>query len=114
MNAKISESVSNYLSTSPISHFIGGDWQPSADGQAWNVINPADGSVLATTSLGGAREINSAVEAAHKAFPGWAATPPNERSALLHRFAERAEKESATLAQIESLDVGKAISLAQD
>jgi aldehyde dehydrogenase (NAD+) len=114
MNAKISESVSNYLSTSPIPHFIGGDWQPSADGQTWNVINPADGSVLATTSLGGAREINSAVEAAHKAFPGWAATPPNERSALLHRFAERAEKESATLAQIESLDVGKAISLAQN
>jgi aldehyde dehydrogenase (NAD+) len=77
------------------------------------VLNPSDGSVLAEVALGGAAEIDLAVAAAEKAFPAWAALRPNERAVLLHRFADALEKHSAELAQLESLDVGKAIAAAE-
>ena len=77
------------------------------------VVNPSDGSLLAEVALGGAAEINLAVAAAEKAFLAWAALRPNERAVLLHRFADALEKHSAELAQLESLDVGKAIAAAE-
>ncbi|MCE0483971.1 MAG: aldehyde dehydrogenase family protein [Methylacidiphilales bacterium] len=99
--------VAEFLKASPLPHFINGRRHPGGATRA--VINPVDGSVLAEVAYGSETEVNQAVTAAQNAFPAWAARPAVERSILLHRLAERMEKEAAVLAQIESLDVGKAI-----
>ena len=43
------------------------------------------GEVIAEMPLSGEEEVNRAVSAARKAFPGWAATTPGERAAALYR-----------------------------
>jgi aldehyde dehydrogenase (NAD+) len=112
MNAHFTKNVAEFLQV-PIQHFIGGRFKPGVRGASAQVLNPSDGSLLATVPMGGAAEIDEAVTAAWKAFPAWSALSPNERAAKLHRFAEHLERHSADLALIESLDVGKAITAAE-
>ena len=109
MKIELHKNVRDFLAQ-PLPHHIGGQSRLSATGK---VINPSDGSVLAEVSLGGAAEIDLAVAAAAKAFPAWSALRPNERAVLLHRFADTLEKHAAEIAQLESLDVGKAIAAAE-
>jgi aminobutyraldehyde dehydrogenase len=49
------------------------------------------------------------VAAARAAFDGWARTTPAERSAALHRIAERIEAEADGFAALEALNCGKPI-----
>lgn len=112
MNIQLTKNVADFL-RAPIQHFIGGRWNAGAGNAAAQVLNPSDGTTLATVTMGGAAEIDEAVTAAWKAFPSWSALSPNERAAKLHRFAEHLEKHSADLALLESLDVGKAITAAE-
>jgi acyl-CoA reductase-like NAD-dependent aldehyde dehydrogenase len=112
MNVPFTQNIASFLGA-PVQHFIGGCWKPSASGATAPVLNPSDGSPLATVAMGGPAEIDEAVAAAGKAFPTWSALSPNERAAKLHRFAEQLEKHAADLAQLESLDVGKAITAAE-
>lgn len=109
MKTELHPNVSDFIAKS-VPHYIGGQPRLTATGK---VLNPSDGSVLAEVALGGAAEIELAVTSAEKAFPAWAALRPNERAVLLQRFADALEKHSAELAQLESLDVGKAIAAAE-
>lgn len=113
MNDPILPLVHEFLAQKPIPHFIGGHFVPSINGATDLVLNPSDGTQLANVSLGGTPEIDAAVREAHKAFPAWAVTSCAERAIILHRLADRMAKDAAVLAQIESLDVGKAISAAE-
>ncbi|HXB60781.1 MAG TPA: aldehyde dehydrogenase family protein [Candidatus Acidoferrales bacterium] len=112
MNIQITKNVADFL-RAPGQHFIGGRWNSGTGNATAQVLNPSDGTTLATVAMGGAPEIEEAVIAAWKAFPTWSALSPNERAAKLHRFAEQLEKHSADLALLESLDVGKAITAAE-
>ncbi len=109
MTNEIHADVQNFL-LKPLPHHIGGHAHMSPVGI---VTNPSDGSVLAHVSMGGEAEIELAVAAAEKAFPAWSAMPANERAQILHRFADALENHSTQLAQLESLDVGKAITAAE-
>ncbi len=93
----------------PLQHFINGKWRPSADGATDDVIDPSTGKAICKVAMGGGEEIEAAVSAAQAAFHGWSSRTPNERSVMLHRLADTLEKHAADLAQLESLDVGKAI-----
>jgi aldehyde dehydrogenase (NAD+) len=63
---------------------------------------------------GDAHDIDLAVNAARKAFEksGWATMPANDRAVILHRLADLIDKHRDTIAQIESLDVGKPVAQA--
>ncbi len=63
-----------------------------SSGATAQVLNPSDGSPLATVARGGVAEIDEAVAAAGQAFPAWSALSPNERAAKLHRFAEQLDQ----------------------
>lgn len=106
---EVKPGVKEFLAAAPHKHFIGGSWVGSFDERVGEVQNPSDGSVLTTVSLGGAAEIGAAARAATDGFSVWSALPAIERAALLHRLADRMDEEAETLAQIEALDVGKAI-----
>jgi acyl-CoA reductase-like NAD-dependent aldehyde dehydrogenase len=85
-------------------HFIGGERVTSSERFA--VYSPIDGSLLAQMSAGGRAEIDRAVEAARKAFPGWAALGPNGRLPILKRFAEAILAHKDALAAVETMDNG--------
>ena len=89
--------------------FVAGRWQDAADGSTREIHCPADGSLVATVSEGGAEDATAAVVAARDAFDNgpWPDTPAPERAALLHRFADRLSADKEEVARLESLDTGK-------
>ena len=64
--------TSEFLRQSPMKNFIAGRWSDAQGGQPYKVIDPSTGSLLATISLGTSADVDAAVKAAKKAFPGWA------------------------------------------
>ena len=91
--------------------FIGGEPAEPASGEFRDLIEPATGDSLARAPLAGEADVDRAVEAARSALDGdWGKTPGTERSRLLHALADAIQANRAELAELESRNVGKAIS----
>ena len=91
---------------------IGGEAVDAADGQTFDVVDPATGRTMATAPLGGREDVDRAVEAARKAFDdrkGWANWAAGKRGRSLSKLADLIKKNSEELAQLESHNVGKPI-----
>ena len=91
---------------------IGGESAEAADGQTFEVVNPANGAVIATAPLGGHEDVDRAVAAARAAFDdrkGWANWAAGKRGRSLSKLADLIKKHSEELAQRESRNVGKPI-----
>lgn len=101
--------VDEFLAQDPINLFIGGHWLHAKTGGTFETVDPGNGRVLARVAAAEAADINDAVGAARYAFchSSWATQPFNDRAVILHRLADLVDKHTATLAQLESLDVGK-------
>ena len=84
-------------------HFIGGERVGSA--HRFQVISPIDQSVLAEVAQGDPDDVDRAVQAAHDAFPDWAASGPAVRARLLHRLAELIDAHVEALAAVECADM---------
>jgi len=98
----------------PVLHnFIGGAFRPPESGVYFDDIGPATGEVIAEVPDGDERDVDAAVRAARRAFPSWSRTPAAERSRLLMRLADLIEQNLEELAQLESRDSGKTITLAR-
>ncbi len=95
----------------PDLNFIGNEWRPSAGGATDDVVNPATGELIGSVPSSDSRDIDAAVRAASDAFPDWAARTPRERSEALHALADAIEKDLPELSRIESLNVGKPVSI---
>jgi aldehyde dehydrogenase (NAD+) len=63
--------------------YIGGRWRPAVGVERIDVIDPATEQVIGRVPAGDARDVDAAVQAARAALPGWAATAPAERAAVL-------------------------------
>jgi len=85
-------------------HFINGERVASDD--TFTNTSPIDGSNLGEIARGGQHEVDLAVAAARKAFPGWAATSPQDRAAILHTIADLVEERVSELANVETMDNG--------
>ena len=91
--------------------FIAGEFAEPSSGEFRELSEPASGVPLARAAMAGALDVDRAVEAARAALEGpWAKTPPNERSRLLHALADAITANRKGLAELESRNVGKAIS----
>jgi acyl-CoA reductase-like NAD-dependent aldehyde dehydrogenase len=91
--------------------FINGESVEPASGELRDVTEPATGEVLARAAMGGEGDVDRAVEAARGALDGaWGKTPGTERSRLLHALADAIAANRKELAELESRNVGKAIS----
>ncbi|WPJ95879.1 aldehyde dehydrogenase family protein [Coraliomargarita algicola] len=99
--------VTEFLAQEQIASFIGGTWYSSKS--TIPVIDPTSGEVVASVASAEASTVDQAMQAADKAFPEWAAMPVSDRAALLKRFAGLIRENLETLAQLESIDVGKPI-----
>jgi aldehyde dehydrogenase (NAD+)/betaine-aldehyde dehydrogenase len=91
--------------------FINGETVEPASGDVRELSEPASGEPLARAAMAGGEDVDRAVEAAGVALAGpWGKTPPNERSRLLHALADSLQANRKELAELESRNVGKAIS----
>ena len=81
-------------------------------GEELGVLDPATGKVIAQVAEASEEQITAAVKAAVKAFPGWAATVPKDRGALLLKLADRIEAEAMEFARLESQNCGKPLNAA--
>jgi len=96
-----------------LGQFIGGSFLPPHSGASFPDLDPATGREIARVPQGGAEDVEAAVTAAEAAAPGWAAKAPAERARLLDAVADRIEARLDELAELESHDTGKPLSLAK-
>ena len=91
--------------------FIDGKWVHAADGGTRDIVNPADGSVVAVVDEAGHTDAAAAVAAARAAFDSgeWRGTPVAERAALLDRIADLLVRDRDQIAHVETLDTGKTL-----
>src|SRR6266436_2515622 len=94
--------------------FIGGRWTKGKSDAGFDVINPATTARLARVTQAGQADVDSAVAAARKAFPAWAALSGHARARHLYALARAVQKHSRLLAVLESLDNGKSIRETRD
>ncbi|SAK57504.1 aldehyde dehydrogenase [Caballeronia pedi] len=94
---------------------IDGAWVQSTSGATLDVINPADGELLARVPSADETDVDRAVLAARRAFDdsAWSRMKPTDRERLLLRVADLIEANARELAEIESLDNGKPVTVAQ-
>jgi RHH-type proline utilization regulon transcriptional repressor/proline dehydrogenase/delta 1-pyrroline-5-carboxylate dehydrogenase len=74
-----------------------------------NIISPIDGSIVGTVYDGDDAIARSAVAAAAAGFPAWAATPVEERAALIERAADRLEINRGRLLALLQSEAGKTL-----
>jgi malonate-semialdehyde dehydrogenase (acetylating)/methylmalonate-semialdehyde dehydrogenase len=92
-----------------VGHFIDGA-RTASSGATAPLTDPATGKVTHQVVLGTAADVDKAVAAAARAFPGWASTPPPRRASVLFRFKELIEKHTDELARLITAEHGKVLS----
>jgi aminobutyraldehyde dehydrogenase len=83
------------------SKFVDGTEAPEA------VINPKTEETIVKLPDASPAQVDSAVEAAAKAFQTWSRTTPAERSALLLKLADAIDRDAEAFATLEALNCGK-------
>ncbi|HUQ60030.1 aldehyde dehydrogenase family protein [Lentzea sp.] len=85
---------------------IGGKSVPALDGRTTDDLNPYTGEVHAVVAAGGTADVTRAVDAAQEAFPGWAATTPSARRAILLKAADVLEARTPEVVALMAAEVG--------
>jgi len=94
--------------TLPNNLWIGGQWRDGT-GNRLDVIDPSTGRTITSVADASVEDALLAVTAAHEAAPGWAATAPRRRSEILRRCFELMIERRQMLAELISLENGKAL-----
>jgi len=94
---------------------IGDEHPDAADGSTFATLDPSSGREIAHVAQAGAEDVDRAVASARAAFAEgpWASMSASGRERLIHALADAIEERAEELAQIESLDNGKPVGLAQ-
>ncbi|EPR17484.1 succinate-semialdehyde dehdyrogenase [Sphingobium indicum IP26] len=93
----------------PTDLLIGEAWVPAASGRRIDILNPATETVLTSVADASPAEGIAAVDAAAAAAADWAATPPRRRADILLACFHAMMAEQEWLAQLISLENGKAL-----
>ncbi|SMY07677.1 NAD-dependent succinate-semialdehyde dehydrogenase [Flavimaricola marinus] len=88
--------------------YINGGWQAGADGERFDVINPATEEVLASVASAEIADADVALDAADAAFADWAQRTPRDRSIILRKAFELMSARLPEFARIITLENGKA------
>src|SRR6187401_3225219 len=88
-SSKQTSRVSPRSSVKTYNNYIGGKWVPSASGEVFENLNPADTQdVIGRFQLSTSDDVNAAVNAAQSAFEGWRSMPAPKRAEILFRLGE--------------------------
>lgn len=83
------------------------DGEAIAGASTFDVVNPATGAAFAQCPKADAALVDRAVAAAKRAFPSWAATPIEERAALVAKIADALEARAGEFASLLTAEQGK-------
>ncbi|MEO5831909.1 MAG: aminobutyraldehyde dehydrogenase [Nakamurella sp.] len=83
-------------------------------GESFAVLDPATGRPITEFALAGAAEVDTAVAAARRAFPGWSRATPGERSSSVHALAAALTAMADELADVETAQTGKPLRFSTD
>jgi len=110
----LSEAAARFIAA-PKKILIGGEWRDAQSGLTLDVRNPATGEVLTRVPAADAGDVDLAVRAARATFEGreWRGARPVDRERWLYKLAELVEANAQELAEIETLDNGKPVTLAR-
>ena len=92
---------------------IDGQWRASSDGNTLPVRDPATGEVLKEISSASVQDGTDAVEAAERAFPAWAATPPRFRADVLRKAFDLVQERKEDFALLMTIEMGKPLAEAR-
>ncbi|MEM8653283.1 MAG: aldehyde dehydrogenase family protein [Pseudomonadota bacterium] len=93
--------------------YINGHWVAPQNGTDHHVIDPSTEDATAVISLGGTEDAEAAIAAAKAAFPGWMATPVEDRIALVEKLIDIYNTRGEDLAQAMSAEMGAPIDMAR-
>lgn len=95
----------------PIRHqlFIDGRFVDAESGETLPTLNPHDNTPIVNVAMAGKADVDKAVQAAQRAFPGWSSMAAMERGRILLRLADLIDSHAEELAWLESLDTGHPI-----
>jgi succinate-semialdehyde dehydrogenase / glutarate-semialdehyde dehydrogenase len=88
--------------------YINGQWRPASDGARFDVLNPADETVIASVASATIDDASAALDAAHAAFGPWAARTPRDRSNILRRAFDLMTARLPEFARLITIENGKA------
>ena len=113
-HGKLSAAVSGFIQK-PRRMLIDGEWVEARSGKTFAVWDPATGQQIATVAEADKADVDIAVAAARRAFEGgeWAKMKPTERAQLIWRLSDLMEAHADELAELESLDNGKPVTVAR-
>src|ERR1041385_1430352 len=96
-----------------LENYVGGSFVAAGDRPLLDVYDPSSGDVISRVPLSAAREVDSAVQCARAAFPGWSATPIKERVQVFYRYKALLEQHIDELAALVTEENGKIASEAR-
>src|SRR2546425_3775693 len=87
--------------------YINGEWTYAEGGATFDVVNPADRTVVGRVTNGAVPDVGRAVAAAHTAFRDWSALAPKDRGRFLLRIQALMQERRDELARLVTLENGK-------
>jgi succinate-semialdehyde dehydrogenase/glutarate-semialdehyde dehydrogenase len=93
--------------------FVDGAWVEADSRKTLAVTDPATGETIGAVPAAGAEETRRAIEAAHRAFPAWAARTAKERAAILRRWYELIVENADDLGYLMTREQGKPLAEAK-
>lgn len=114
LQQEIGARVANFLKENK-KMLIGGEWVEAKSGKLMDALDPATEQVLTKVPEADKEDIDRAVTAARKAFESgpWPNMTPAERSRLMWRIGDLILENCDELAEIESVDNGKTLTIAR-
>jgi alpha-ketoglutaric semialdehyde dehydrogenase len=104
----MSDSVLEAPTRPELANYVGGEWAPARSGRTYEKRNPANpAEVVGQFPASGEEDVDAAVEAAAKAFPGWSDAPAAGRAAVLMRAADAIEARVEDMAADMTREMGK-------
>src|SRR3982074_2241673 len=89
--------------------YIDGAWRAASDGAALEVLDPASEEVIASVASASVEDGRTAVDAAARALPSWAAAAPRRRAEILRKAFELMTERAEDFAKLMSQENGKAL-----
>ena len=93
--------------------YVNGAWQGAANGETFEVRNPATGGLVGVVPAMGAAETRQAIEAANAAWPAWRKKTAKERAAILRKWHDLMMEHADDLALILTTEQGKSLAEAK-
>ncbi|MFN2442292.1 MAG: aldehyde dehydrogenase family protein [Thermoanaerobaculia bacterium] len=91
-------------------NFINGKWVASKSGKTFENHNPAKGDdLIGTFQESNAADVETAVEAAHKAFEKWRLVPAPKRAEYLYKVGEILKRDKEKISREMTREMGKVI-----